>query len=77
MIKTVENCMSCENITASMSCSLHEIEVKMNNVCDEHKAKSSFSAKADCTTCSSFKQLSCPNPNSANVGMLCFSWTSN
>tara|TARA_Y200000002_G_scaffold365487_1_gene355479 strand:- start:834 stop:1067 length:234 start_codon:yes stop_codon:yes gene_type:complete len=77
MIKTVENCMSCENITASMNCSLHEINVKMNNVCDEHKVKPSFLGKADCSTCSSFEHLSCPNPRSAKAGMLCFSWNSN
>ena len=75
MIKTVENCTSCENLTTSMNCSLHDVNVSLNNVCDEHKLKTSFSAKVDCSTCSSFKQSSCPNPMSAKDGMLCFSWS--
>ena len=77
MIKTVENCTSCENLTASMNCSLHNVNVTLNNVCEEHTLKPSFSLKVDCSTCLSFKQISCPHPMSAKIGMLCFSWHSN
>ncbi len=39
MIQTVNTCVNCSNITDSLICTRHKVEVEVNNVCDDHNVK--------------------------------------
>ena len=76
MIKSVKSCLNCENLIDSLKCVKYDLEVEIDNVCNDHSVKKAFSKLSDCINCSNYKKVSCPNPGSSAAGMLCFSWSS-
>ena len=68
-------CLNCVNLTESWVCKKHNIEVELDNVCDDHMMKKVFSKKSTCTNCNNYKTPDCPNEIKAAEGLLCFSWT--
>ena len=73
-LRTNNTCLNCENLINNLTCSKHQTEVDILNVCDSHSYKDVFSKQSNCTNCSSFNLSSCSHPNSASKGMLCFDW---
>ncbi|MAR44156.1 MAG: hypothetical protein CMC48_08810 [Flavobacteriaceae bacterium] len=73
-VKSISSCINCENITSTFDCSKHNIEVDIDKVCSDHTFKKSLTKESNCSNCINFKTQSCPNPNLAAEGMLCFSW---
>ena len=53
----------------------HDVDVEIDNVCNDHSIKKAFSKLSDCINCSNYKKVSCPNPGHSAAGMLCFSWS--
>ena len=53
----------------------HDVDVEIDNVCNDHSIKKAFSKLSDCISCSNYKKVSCPNPGHSAAGMLCFSWS--
>jgi len=74
VVKSISSCINCENITSSFDCSKHQIEVDIDKVCPDHTFKRSLTKESNCSNCKNFSTQSCPNPNLAAEGMLCFSW---
>ena len=77
MIKSVNTCLTCENLVESLKCVKHDVSVEIDNVCSDHNIKESFSKMSDCLNCSNYQTESCPNSEKSAPGMLCFSWSSN
>ena len=75
MIKSVNSCLNCENLVESLKCAKHDVDVEIDNVCNDHSIKKAFSKLSDCISCSNYKEVSCPNPGHSAAGMLCFSWS--
>ena len=51
--------------------------LEIDNVCNDHNIKESFSKMSDCLNCSNYQTEACPNSEKSAPGMLCFSWSSN
>ena len=47
MIKSVDICLTCENLVDSLKCIKHNVSVQIDNVCDDHKIKEAFSKMSD------------------------------
>ena len=39
MIQTVNTCINCTNMTESLLCAKHNVEVEANNTCGDHQVK--------------------------------------
>ena len=39
MIKSVNTCLTCENLVDSLKCIKHDISVEIDNVCNDHNIK--------------------------------------
>ena len=74
-VKSITSCLNCENLTSTFDCLKHNIEVDVNKVCSDHVFKQALTKNSNCLNCKNFNTHSCPNPNLAAEGMLCFSWT--
>ena len=61
MIKSVNTCLTCENLVDSLKCIKHDISVEIDNVCNDHNIKESFSKMSDCLNCSNYQTEACPN----------------
>jgi hypothetical protein len=73
-IRRANNCNNCENLKANGYCSVHEVEVSSNYVCDNFEMKAQFKNEEDCTSCARFKSENCANPEKAAPGMMCKHW---
>lgn len=73
-IRTNNTCLNCENLVSNLTCSKHDIQVDILNVCDSHNFKEVFNKDSNCSNCISFNMDSCGHPESASQGMLCFDW---
>ena len=43
MIKSVNSCLNCENLVESLKCAKHDVDVEIDNVCNDHSIKKAFS----------------------------------
>ena len=68
-------CFNCENLTDSITCSKHQFTVNLDNYCEDHNYKKSFSKKSNCGNCVKYNTVNCPNKNFATESLLCFSWS--
>ncbi|MGB2152775.1 MAG: hypothetical protein ACPH57_07225 [Flavobacteriaceae bacterium] len=75
MIQSTNACINCENLTAEINCSVHNLTTELDNVCDDHNFKRTITKNSTCNNCNHYKAVTCPNPTSASDGMLCFSWS--
>ncbi len=73
-IRKASNCSNCENLQNNGFCSVHEVEVSNNYVCDNFEMKASLKNEDDCTNCARFKTSHCANPEKAAPGMMCKHW---
>jgi hypothetical protein len=39
MIQTLNTCINCTNLTDSLICAKHNVEVEANNTCGDHQVK--------------------------------------
>jgi len=56
MIKSVNSCLNCENLVESLKCAKHDVDVEIDNVCNDHSIKKAFSKLSDCISCSNYKK---------------------
>ena len=69
-------CFNCENLTNNITCSKHDLNVNLDNYCDDHNYKKSLNKSSSCGNCMKYQSDNCPNPNYAVDKLLCFSWES-
>ena len=75
VVRQVNTCTNCQNLSAEFNCTKHDKQVDLNNVCDSHITHKSLSINSSCTDCSFFNKSDCKYPDRAGEGMLCFSWS--
>lgn len=73
-IRKASNCANCENLQSNGFCSVHEVEVSNNYVCNSFEMKASLKNQAECTNCARFNSSQCANPEKAAPGMMCKHW---
>ena len=45
MIQSTNACINCENLTAEINCSVHNLTTELDNVCDDHNFKRTITNK--------------------------------
>lgn len=73
-IRKANNCNNCDNFNEDGFCSVHDVEVSANYVCDNFEMKASLKNEDDCTNCARFNKSDCANPEKVAPGMMCKQW---
>lgn len=67
-------CGNCEFLLNGQLCSVQNVVVSDNQVCDAYQFKAVIHREDDCLKCSKFQTLQCAHPQEASEGLICTVW---
>lgn len=73
-LKLANCCGNCEHLMKGQLCSVKEIGVGENQVCNSFEFKAVAHPDDDCLKCSKFQTNNCAHPRVASEGILCTVW---
>ncbi|MCT6868837.1 hypothetical protein [Apibacter sp.] len=73
-LKLAKCCGNCEHFLNGQLCSLKEVAVAQNQVCNSYEFKVIHHREDDCLKCSKFQKSTCAHPKVASEGIMCTVW---
>ncbi len=73
-VKLAQCCGNCEHFINGQICSVQEIVVSENQVCEAYTFKPVLHREDDCLKCSKFQTTNCAHPSKASEGIMCTVW---
>ncbi|CVK15957.1 hypothetical protein Ga0061079_10475 [Apibacter mensalis] len=73
-LKLAKCCGNCEHFLNGRLCTIKEIAVSQNQVCNSYEFKVIHHREDDCLKCSKFQKSDCAHPKAASEGIMCTVW---